>query len=361
VRIAVEATAACRPRRSGIGVYTVRLIEALLAGPSRAAGDRLRVGYRLSRWRERRLRFLPPQAPPFWIQEPLLPPLPPFDVVHGTDGRVPHWRGVARVATVHDIGPLLFEDFSSLRFRERVRSFLHRLTTHCHVIIADSEATRQDFLRLFDFPPERLAVVHLGVEGAFRPLTPDQAAPVLQHYGLNPGYLFFAGDISRRKNIRRLIEGYAASAAGRKRPLVLAGSLSFGGEELLSVIPAMGLEERVRLLGFVPDAHLPALYAGAGAFLFPTRYEGFGMPVLEAMACGVPVVAGTRGSVPEIAGGHAVLVDPDDPLAIAAGIEGALALPPEALEAARHHASAFTWQRCAERTRAVYEQALALR
>jgi glycosyltransferase involved in cell wall biosynthesis len=360
VRIAVEATAACRPRRSGIGGYTVRLIEALLAGPARDGGDRFHLGYRLSRWRERRHRFLPPGAPPFWIQEPFLPLLRPFDVVHGTDGRVPHWRGVARVATVHDLGPLLFEDFSSPRFRERVRRILRRLTSLCHVIIADSQATRQDFLRLFHFPPERLAVVHLGVESAFQPLSSERAAPVLRQYGLAPGYLFYAGEISRRKNIRRLIEGYAASAAGRERPLVLAGSLSFGAGALLSIIPAAGLEDRVRLLGFVPDAHLPALYSGAGAFVFPTRYEGFGMPVLEAMACGLPVVAGLRGSVPEVAGGHAVLVDPDDPQEIAAGIGRALALPSEAREAARRHASTFTWRRCAERTRACYERALAL-
>lgn len=117
----------------------------------------------------------------------------------------------------------------------------------------------------------------------------------------------------------------------------------------------------MRLLGYVPEADLPALYSGVAAFLYPIHYEGFGMPMLEAMACGVPVVGGNRGYVPEVAGGQAILADPGDPEAIATALDSALTMPPEAKEAARRHVAALTWEACAEKTRAVYRRAVALR
>ena len=324
-------------------------------------GDELALGYRLSRWRQRKHRHRPPGVRSFWIQEPILPPFAYYDVVHGTDGRVPNWHRAARVATVHDVGPLLFEDFSSPRFREKVRRGLTRLATQCHIIITDSESARADFLNLFDFPPERVQVVHLGVDDSYASHGNKDSAEVSARYGLDGNYLLYVGEISRRKNSGNLIEGYALSRICREWPLAIAGPLSYGGEQLLSAMSRLGVDDWVHRLGYVPEIDLPALYSGAAAFLFPTRYEGFGMPLLEAMACGVPVIGGNRGSVPEIVRDHAVLVDPDDPHSIAAGIDIALAMPPDAREAARRHALAFTWQACADRTRAVYERALALR
>lgn len=360
MQIAIEATAACRPNRTGIAVYAIRLIEAMLAGPARTHGDQVRLGYRLSRFRKRGNRYLPPGAPPFWIQEPLLPLRPRFAVVHGTDGRVPRWKSAARVATVHDLGPLIYEDISSLRFRDRVRRNLTALTRDAHLILADSEATRRDYLERYDFPPERVEVVHLGVDEGFGRSMPETVGATLARHGLERGYVFYVGEISRRKNSRKMIEAFARCEAAAHLPLVVAGAVSFGGDEMLSVIGRLGVEDRVRLLGYVPQADLPPLYAGAGAFLFPTRYEGFGIPILEAMASGAAAVVGNRGSAPEVAGGHAVLVEPDDPADIAAGLARALAASPAQREAARHHAMGFTWAACAEKTHAAYHKALAL-
>lgn len=178
MKIAIEASA-YRPHRTGIALYTVRLVDALLAGPARSMGDELALGYRLSRWRQRQHRYRPPGVRSFWIQEAILPPFAHYDVVHGTDGRVPNWHRAARVATVHDVGPLLFEDFSSPRFREKVRRGLGRLATQCHIIITVSESTRGDFLNLFDFPPERVQVVHLGVDDSYASHGNKDSAEVL--------------------------------------------------------------------------------------------------------------------------------------------------------------------------------------
>ena len=357
MRIALEATAACRPKRSGVGVYVLRLVDALLrrAAP---AGDDIALGCRLSRWKHRHLRHSPPGASQFWIQEPLWPLHRPFDVVHGLDARVPNWPRALRVATLHDLATLLIPEISSPRFQEKIRGAYRQLAATADLIISDSESTRQDFLRLFEFPPEAVEVVHLGVDSQFHPRESEDTAAILTQYGLEQGYIFYAGEISQRKNSAKLLEGYAASKAAGDIPLVLAGAVSWGGEDILAGLSRLGIENNVRLLGYVPDDHLPCLYAGAAAFLYPTRYEGFGMPVLDAMASGIPVVGGNRGSVPEIAGGHAALVDPDDPGHIAAGLDRALQATSEEREAARRHANGFTWDGCADKTRAAYANAL---
>lgn len=360
MRIVVEATASCREVKAGIARYTMRFTDSLLAAAP-AMGDTVRLGFRLSRWKVRGQCHRPAGVRTVWIAEPLWPPWPRADAVLGTDARVPAWRGVARVAVVHDVAVHIFPEFSSARFRERMRREWERLARSAHRLVADSESTRRDFLERFAFPPERMDVVHLGVEPVHGPLAPEERAPVLARQGLEGPYLLYVGELSRRKNINGLLEGYARSAARRELPLVLAGPLSFGAEQALERLRALGLEDRVRLLGYVPDGDLPALYGGAAAFVFPTHYEGFGLPVLEAMRCGTPVVGGNRGSVPEIAGGHAVLTDPEQPEDIAAGIDRALTLTPAQREAARAHAAGFTWERCAAETRAVLARAAAER
>ncbi len=362
MRIAIEATAACRPRRTGIAVYTVSLIEALLHDAPQT-GDTVSLGCRLSRWKLRRFRCLPPGVASFWIQEPFWPPVLRADVIHGADARVPTplWPAggsAPRIATIHDLGTLLLEHLSTPDFVRNRRAAYRSLAVRCRRIIADSEATRREFLRLFDFPPERLDVVPLGVGPAFRPHDPEVLHAFRARLGLPERYLLYVGEISRRKNVARLLAAYAASSVRHDLPLVLAGALASGAEGELALLAAPELARRVHVQGYLPDEHLPPLYAGAAAFVFPTLYEGFGLPLLEAMASGVPVVAGNVGSAPEVAAGHAVLVDPYDPASIAAGMERALALSPQAREAARRHAAGFTWERCARETRAVYLHAL---
>jgi len=129
-------------------------------------------------------------------------------------------------------------------------------------------------------------------------------------YGLNKEYLLFIGMISGRKNTHRLIHAYAKSKSIKNVDLVLIGGLGYQHEKTISAIEKHRLHDKVKLLGYVPDKDIPLLYSGALGFVFPTIYEGFGLPILEAMACGTPVLAGCLGSAPEISGGYAVHVDP---------------------------------------------------
>ncbi len=139
--------------------------------------------------------------------------------------------------------------------------------------------------------------------------------------------------------------------------LALGGKKAWGFKDVEQALAASPVESRVRLLGYVPDDDLPALYGAAEVFCYATRYEGFGLPVLESMACGTPVVVGSRGAASEVAGGHAPAVDPDDIDAIANALHEARELGPTALERAKEHASAFTWESCARATLEVYELA----
>jgi len=352
-RVVLEATAACRANRTGIARYTICLADALVA-----AGADLRLGYRLSRWRRRWHRYRPPGVPTLWIQEPFWPLSRGCDVVHGTDARVPAWRAQVRVATLHDVFSLLFDAFASERFREKKRAAYARLARSCDRIIAVSDATRQDFLRFVDYPPERVDVVHEGVSPRFRTLKPAEISRAVAPYRLPARYVLYVGNISARKNVAGLLPGFARAEVDPALHLVLAGTLGHGAKAALAGLSEPGLERRVHLTGYIPNEALPHLYAGAEAFLFPTFYEGFGLPVLEAMACGVPVGGGDRGAVPEVAGAHAVLVDPEDPDAIAAGIPRALSKTEMEREAARLHAAAFTWDRVAKETLEVYARAL---
>ncbi len=360
MRIFVDATAACRPVRTGIARYTIRLVQGLQALAAAGNGDELRLALRLSRWKERGLCFRPPGLPVQWVAEPLWPLFVRADVVHGTDARVPAWRGVARIATVHDAALFLFPHHASQRFRRRMERQWSRTAAVADALIADSEASRQDFARLFGYPLARIHRVALAIDPAYRPQPAQVVEPVLARYGVQRPYLLYLGELARRKNFENQVRGYAASPLQRDLQLVLAGPASLGSEVLDGLVRQLGLQGRVRRLGFVPDEDLPALYTGGAAFLFATDYEGFGMPVLEAMACGTPVVGGNRGAVPETAGGHAALADPQQPDAIAAAIAAAVAFTPAQREAARAHAAAFTWERCVRETRAVYSQVTGL-
>ncbi|MGH7787018.1 MAG: glycosyltransferase family 4 protein, partial [Candidatus Binatia bacterium] len=212
---------------------------------------------------------------------------------------------------------------------------------------------------LLAVPTAALRVVYPGCAEFFQPLDATAASAVLARLGLAPGYIMHLGTREPRKNLPRLVRAYARLGAAAP-PLVLAGATGWGVDELPALLDGLGLRARVHLLGSVSTADLPALYSGAALFAYPSLYEGFGLPVLEAMACGTPVVSANVASLPEVAGDAALLVDPHDETALADAIGRVLREP--ALHAdlrARGLARArtFTWQRCAAQTMAVYEEA----
>jgi alpha-1,3-rhamnosyl/mannosyltransferase len=266
---------------------------------------------------------------------------------------------VKRLVTLHDLLIMRADDsIASEAFRKKRRQLYRAAAAGADAIITVSATTKQDVTQQLDVSAEKVHVVYLGIDQRFAQSRPEAMHKVLRHYQLSPGYLLFVGAISGRKNTARLVQAYAQSRASTEHPLVLVGTLSYRSEDTVNAIRQCAPGTHVRLLGYVPDEDLPALYGGAGCFVFPTLYEGFGMPILEAMASGIPVLTSTTGAAPEVSGGLAVHVNPYDIEAIADGIERALGIPAPLLVQAREHAKTFTWERCASQTLAIYRSIL---
>jgi glycosyltransferase involved in cell wall biosynthesis len=364
VRIAIDASRAARPNPTGTEAYSRNLIRELpavaaahrltlyadrpLPEPPRSRNVDVRVVPMRRLWTHARLSWELLRSRP----DALLVPSHVVPLVHPAP----------TVVTIHDLGYLRYR----LAYRPGAWIYLllstlwsARVATR---VIADSEATRRDLVRHAGIAESRVVVVPLGVEERFRPLPSAEVAAALAQIDLEPGYLLFVGTPQPRKNLPRVLRAYA-SLGPSAPPLVIAGGSGgrYRGQDMPALIDGLGLCGRVRTTGYVASELLPALYCGARALVFPTLYEGFGLPLLEAMACGTPVIGGANSSMPEIVGDAGLLVDAQDQGAIAESIRRLVAddalcadLRSRGLERAR----AYTWRRTAEQTVEVVERAV---
>lgn len=276
------------------------------------------------------------------------------------------WRG-RTVVTVFDLSFLLFPE----RFRVYNRLYLSLFTRlsarRADRVIVISESTKRDAVRLLGLDPQRVSVVYCGVDAMYRPLPADVVEEYRRRKGLPERFVLFVGTLEPRKNIVGLIEAYRLLAAdwprgaGELPALVIAGAKGWYYQDVYQTVERAGLMERVFFPGYVPADELPYLYNAATLFVYPSLYEGFGLPPLEAMACGTPVVTSDRSSLPEVVGDAGVLVNPDEPAAIAQALRELL-LDEEArralAEKGRRRATSFSWRRAAQETTAVYRQVL---
>jgi glycosyltransferase involved in cell wall biosynthesis len=252
------------------------------------------------------------------------------------------------VVTVHDLS---FErDPSVMRRRDRLifRTVVPRSARHAERVLAVSELTKRDLIELYDIPEAKIVVTPNGVDSTF---TPDGPRADSEPYAL------FVGALQPRKDAAAAIEALALLGNGAPR-LVVVGQDKGGRAEAEQAVERNGLASRVEFRGHVPQEELAALYRGALCLIFPSRYEGFGLPVVEAMASGTPVVATTAGALPEVAGGAAILVEERNPVALAGGIERAIADRERLVAAGFERARRFTWAETARRTLAVYRELL---
>lgn len=234
---------------------------------------------------------------------------------------IPIGYGQPCVATVHDLG---YHHFPEAHTRRQI-AYLRWSTRHnarrSQVVIADSAATKADLVHFYQVEPERIRVIYPGVDPVLKPeKDPDRLAAVTEKYGLRRPYLLAIGTIQPRKNLVRLVQAYNASEV--EEQLVLAGKVGWRSEGILQAIRVEQAKNpgRIILPGFIDEADKGALISGATALLFPSLYEGFGFPVLEGNACGTPVLAAATSSIPEIAGGAALLVEPEDVTVLAGGL-----------------------------------------
>jgi glycosyltransferase involved in cell wall biosynthesis len=286
-----------------------------------------------------------------------------IDVYHEPN-YVPFRIDAPTVISVHDISWVRYPDTHP---RDRVR-WLERgmpgAIASAAAIIVDSHFTRQEVIATFGVAAAKLHVTHLGVAGAFHPRTHVETRATLSGMSLAHGrYVLCVATIEPRKNLGHVLEAYAALPAPlRERyPLVIAGASGWRAGDLEKRLRRMSAAAQVRFAGHVHDRCLPDLYAGAAVFVFPSIYEGFGLPPLEAMASGVPVLVSQRASLPEVVGNAGMLLDPERPDLTAAGIESLLddaAARSRMAALGRERALSFTWEGCARRTIEVYRRVL---
>jgi len=365
IPIGLEASSLCTSRRGGIQHYIISFIDCLLENDRCRSAYDVRLLYKLSRYQNRRFRHMPTGARAKWYYSGVLPISRWLGLVHSLDGQAVPSRKAKHVATIYDLAVLkerLKDDrYSPESFRNKKRDKVKALLDCSDAIVTLSANTKQDLLEYFDYPDGQIHVIPPGIDPAFLNHGSEDGDPeeVLHRYELKRnGYFLFVGEISHRKNISNLIHAYARSGTSDSVDLVLAGQPSAATEEMLDAAGELNLGDRLKLLGHVPDEALPALYSGSRAFLFPTYYEGFGIPILEAMACRTPVLIGNWGAAPEVASGHAVEVDPFEIDSIAEGINRILESESPLVEEAARHAARYTWAACAERTVELYETIL---
>jgi glycosyltransferase involved in cell wall biosynthesis len=283
------------------------------------------------------------------------------DLVHGPVFVGPLLAPCPVVVTIHDLSFIRFPDL----FRPANRLYLTVLTRlsarRARRLIAVSTHAAAESTRLLGVPSDRIDVVYHGVDPVFRPLPAAEIADFRQRRGLPKRFVLFVGTLEPRKNLVRLVEAFARVRDGQVR-LVLAGGRGWLTDELFATVEVLGLGEEVVFPGYVVNDELPLWYNAATVLAYPSVYEGFGLPVLEAQACGTPVLTSNTSSLPEAAGDAALMVDAYDVDALAAGLNRLLTDEPlwhQLRERGLAHAEQFSWPRTAQETVCVYRRALA--
>jgi alpha-1,3-rhamnosyl/mannosyltransferase len=282
-------------------------------------------------------------------------------IYHSPNFSVPPVEGRA-VVTLHDLSVFHFPDFHPRDRVNYLRDQIHHSVERADALVTDSGFVREELLQLFQLDPSRVAAIPLGVEPSFRPHTAAQLDPVMARYGLQAGgYLLSVGTIEPRKNLAALLRAYSSLQPGQRKrcPLVIAGAYGWNSGSLLEEIERLRRTGDVLYLDYVPEQDLPTLYAGAAAFCYFSIYEGFGLPVLEAMASGVPVACAKGSALDELCAGSALQVDPYNDEAIKLALQQAiddLSWRTTARERGLARSADFSWQHTAEQLVRVFSE-----
>ncbi len=372
MRIGIDISPAVNRPRAGIGRYVRSVVSRLLemaeedeyhlffAGPSAAVPTELRRGNIVLRQlagsaRELRMRWLLSHTLGA-VQRDTEKGLGSIDLFHSTDSTAPRLLGIPTVVTVHDLAFARFPETVKGMNRLYLSRMVEASVDRAAAVIADSEFTKSEVLSLLHLAANRVRVIHLGVEAVFQPA--PEGTPPPRPFGWSEPYILAVGTLEPRKNLGMLLDAFAmvrGQLPGHR--LVIVGSADFGAGPLSARLRALGLGSAVRLVGSISDADLAAVYRAAEFLVYPSKYEGFGLPPLEAMACGTPVLAARAASIPEVAGDAALLFDPDNTEELAAKmayLAGAAARRQEMRSKGLERAAAFRWETAARSTREVY-------
>ena len=367
--IGIDASRATRGRRTGTETYSLNMIRALLG---LGVGHRFRLYSDVEPQADLLWKGSPPENvdlrvipwPRLWthlrLSAEVLRKAP--DVLFVPAHVLPLIHPRRSVATVHDLGFLVYPEAHGWAQRRYLSWSTGWNARQSAAVIADSAATKTDLVRSYGIDAAKVHVVYLGRDEALAPPRDAGAVQAVRdRYGISGPYVLYVGTLQPRKNLARLVEAYARivgdpALAGVQ--LVLAGKRGWLYEDLFLQVGQLGLVGKVLFPGYVDDLDLPALYGGARGYAFASLYEGFGLPVLEAQACGVPVMTSNNSSLPEVAGDAALLVDPQDVDAIAAAMRRLLtddALREVLIRRGFENVKRFSWEKCARETLAVLE------
>ena len=266
--------------------------------------------------------------------------------------------GIKLIGVVHDIIPKVLPEVHTKDAADRLEATLQPFLTRADRVIVDSESTKRDLLKHFDLPPDKATVVYAGVDEQYCP--PEGPSKTLykhleNQYNIYSNYILYIGTIEPRKNIKGLIQAYQLlrTKGNTSQKLVIAGMKGWMYDEVYALTESLDLAKEVIFTGYVPQEDINTLYGLADVFVYPSLYEGAGLPVLEAFACATPVVCSNVSSIPEMAGDAACLVDPRQPAQIAEAIERVLAdagLRQQMIEKGMQRAKEFSWDRTARQT-----------
>lgn len=371
MRVAIDYTAALE-EGAGIGRFTRELVGALLA--ANTGDDYVLLGPRGAVWPNAvagaprtRCATLPlPARAMQLLWHRLHAPVPvdhwtgPVDLYHATDYTLPPHRAPAAV-TVHDLSFMRHPEFAVPALARFLNAAVPHAVREAALVLADSEHTRQDVIGLLGAPADKVRVVYGGVSPAFRPQPREEVRRATAAYGLSPGgYILSVGRLEPRKNLVGLLHAYRRlldRGATEGALLAIGGAEGWLFEPIYRAVRDLKLRDHVRFLGRVNDHDLPALLTGAVCFAYPSYYEGFGLPPLEAAACGTPVVASNASCLPEVLGDAALYAAPDDHAALAANLERVIrdeGLRERLEQRGLVRAQQFTWGAAAQQLSAAY-------
>jgi glycosyltransferase involved in cell wall biosynthesis len=367
LRVAIDVTAGIN-QGAGVGRVARETVTALAAldeplelrlfygseGTATAAEGLAWLGDLLARHPRvtaRRLPVSPRWTTRLWLRLRLPVPVEAItgvvDVLLAPDFVAPPAARARAVVTVHDLSYLTVPQYADPGLRRYLTAAVPRSLRRAAHIVAVSAATRRDLIHHLGLAPERVSVVYNGVDARFRPLDAASVAAERARLALPERFILTVGTLEPRKNHLNLIRAFAQLAGAEPDlALVVGGRRGWLEEPIFDEVRRLGLDDRVRFLGSVPDADLPALYNAAAVLAYPSWYEGFGLPPLEAMACGTPVVTSTGGALPEVCGEAALIVEPGDVAGLAGALRRALAdmaLRADLTRRGHEQAARFTW------------------
>jgi glycosyltransferase involved in cell wall biosynthesis len=310
---------------TGIGRYAIELLKAMSSAPNSTeivvlATEQEDVQGLSEAFEYHRLRGCHLLPSLLTIGDLMLPELVyryQLDAIHDPNGIAPFVslrKRVPFIVTIHDAFAYVYPEAHNLLDNWRYRWHLPYVARRADAVITDSECSRRDLETFLGLDHQRISVVLAGIDGRFRPiLDAAQRQAVTARYGISVPYLLYVGGLNARKNVPRLLEAFARTQQSQKGiQLVLGGKRQWGASEIDETIQRLGLGNAVHFTGYVEDTDLSTLYSAAEAFVFPSLYEGFGLPPLEAMACGTPVITSNVSSLPEVVGDAAMLIEPHD-------------------------------------------------